>query len=951
MPVFSPNVRSDFGDSEVFTEDNYIDRSSWVQATSRLTGIHNLSNTCYMNSLVNQLFMNINFRNFIFNVDVSDPQGTQNLLHQLQYLFARLLHGNDKAAYPRELAHSIIDFEGAPINIHVQMDVDEFFNLLFDRIESQIKAPEERIQFRKLYGGVLCHTIKSRECSHVSTREEDFAAIQCDVRGKTTLEESLASYVMGEMMVGGTFFHVSLLIGDNKYSCEACGRHVDAVKQISMKSLPDNLIFHLKRFEYAVDIGKRIKVNDYFQFPREIDLFPYTLNHIEMREQGIQQTREETEQIYDLVGVLVHTGTAESGHYYSYIRDPRQESDPDPDANPQWFEFNDSEVKPWRVEDLDHWCFGGQEVNFDPTYFPEPPLKSYSAYMLFYRKRPKPMNGLDMTLSVKSPSPELKVEVQRSNDLFTRRYVLYGDDLTAFVAKLLNTMPQNDTSPVEDCEIADLEDQTGDLLPLALGLKVYRRVVSRLDFRSSVEKYCTALKSAVCSSPAARHYFYAWLRRTPGCLKELLLSNINDKARLQSAQLISSALTSEQVAKPRNLDEDNPIHQLDLQEVSYVIGELVELVYSAGDNWRTWSEYFEALALIAKDPEYARFLIEQNMIANCLYHFMHNLPRVGTPPAGFSRLKYPDNDRVRPSYKKLIHFVSMLLQHVVVPEVNQDGDHNFSTLHEPGWITDDEWGWIFLDTENEYMGAARRNAFNWLTTRMFETACDTADMTRIIKWMLWQCLSQPNMSHSKAPIVYDLYRHAEPSHMFVAETLEIVWKLFDAKLEEEDVAAKWRAMLLNLVKRLGQWTEYLRDCFYAQEWLSFWKNIYEYDDVDFHNYIITKLPDIIAQLIYSNDAHVRDQAVQWVNDIVHEFLEDEDIPDNVFDCLGKLYARLSQFTELFLDRKFTINERIPSLSSVANPVLAVLQLILLPRPDAEENQPKLACMHAPFASH
>src|SRR5271170_1088400 len=156
-----------------------------------------------MNSLVNQLFMNLDFRNFFLGVEVEDPENSQSLLHQLQYLFARLQLGNDKAAIPHELAHSIIDFEGLPINIHVQMDVDEFFNLLFDRIESQFANMEERTKFRRLYGGALCHTIKSRECPHVSSREEDFAAIQCDVRGKATLEESLASYVRGEMMDGG----------------------------------------------------------------------------------------------------------------------------------------------------------------------------------------------------------------------------------------------------------------------------------------------------------------------------------------------------------------------------------------------------------------------------------------------------------------------------------------------------------------------------------------------------------------------------------------------------------------------------------------------------------------------------------------------------------------------------------------------------------------------------
>ena len=161
-----------------------------------------------MNSLLNQLFMNIDFRNFLYGVEVGDPNGSQNLLHHVQFLFARLQLGNEKAALPQELASAIIDFEGLPINVHIQMDVDEFFNLLFDRLEAQFSTIQERTMFRKLYGGVLRHTIKSRECSHVSSRDEDFAAIQCDVRGKNTLEESLASYVKGEMMDGGTLFSV-----------------------------------------------------------------------------------------------------------------------------------------------------------------------------------------------------------------------------------------------------------------------------------------------------------------------------------------------------------------------------------------------------------------------------------------------------------------------------------------------------------------------------------------------------------------------------------------------------------------------------------------------------------------------------------------------------------------------------------------------------------------------
>ena len=79
-----------------------------------------------------------------------------------------------------------------------------------------------------------------------------------------------------------------------------------------------------------------MKFNDYFEFPREFDLEPFTVDGlakiegeiIEATDGESNKTRESkdeedisisTSTIYRLMGVVVHSGQASGGHYYSYI--------------------------------------------------------------------------------------------------------------------------------------------------------------------------------------------------------------------------------------------------------------------------------------------------------------------------------------------------------------------------------------------------------------------------------------------------------------------------------------------------------------------------------------------------------------------------------------------------------------------------------------------------------
>jgi ubiquitin carboxyl-terminal hydrolase 34 len=103
-----------------------------------------------------------------------------------------------------------------------------------------------------------------------------------------------------------------------------------------------------------------------------------------------------------LVGVVVHMGTADVGHYISYINTNRDLKDSDPgwsDTNLQnWFEFNDSKVEKFDFSQMEYKCFGESTLNkisTSATYVELPKAKeAHNAYMLVYEKRRK----VDLTI-------------------------------------------------------------------------------------------------------------------------------------------------------------------------------------------------------------------------------------------------------------------------------------------------------------------------------------------------------------------------------------------------------------------------------------------------------------------------------------------------------------------------------------------------------------------------
>ena len=210
----SANIASD--DPYLYELPYHFERAKALRSPCGYAGLQNLSNTCYLNSLLTQLFMNTSFRDFMMGATIQDASNSQQLLFYTQKMFGYMQETFRRFVDPSSFVQSIKAYDDTLIDIHNQMDVDEFYSLLFDRWEGQLLLPQEKKRFRTFYGGQLVQQVKSKECDHISERLEPFSAIQCDIKGKSSLEESLQAYVDGEVLEGGKLSRIFCLSSINR---------------------------------------------------------------------------------------------------------------------------------------------------------------------------------------------------------------------------------------------------------------------------------------------------------------------------------------------------------------------------------------------------------------------------------------------------------------------------------------------------------------------------------------------------------------------------------------------------------------------------------------------------------------------------------------------------------------------------------------------------------------
>ncbi|PRP83426.1 putative ubiquitin carboxyl-terminal hydrolase [Planoprotostelium fungivorum] len=356
-----------------------------------LIGIQNQGATCYLNSLIQSLYMTPEFRRMIYmferpwdrllrQLERKGSEASEDIILQMQMLFARMQTSKSEPVSTSGLTRS---FGWDSSDNFVQHDVQELNRILCDRLEDKMKGniKENSPTIAGLYRGMMVNMIKCTTCKRISKREEEFYDISLVVKGKKDVRESLDEFTEEET-----------LEEENAYHCDKCASKQKAIKSTVFKTLPKILNIQLKRFEYDWNSDTRVKLDDDVKFPPYLDMSDYVLTPED--ENSMKSPRPEgseasdlatspevprrEENTYELFAILVHSGNAGYGHYYVYIKNF---------ADAKWYKFNDETVTFVSDHDISdsQWLnapSSGNRPSWMSNYG-----RSTTPYMLVYRQR------------------------------------------------------------------------------------------------------------------------------------------------------------------------------------------------------------------------------------------------------------------------------------------------------------------------------------------------------------------------------------------------------------------------------------------------------------------------------------------------------------------------------------------------------------------------------------
>tara|TARA_B100001093_G_scaffold438001_1_gene437179 strand:- start:1027 stop:2163 length:1137 start_codon:yes stop_codon:yes gene_type:complete len=349
--------------------DKYLKYNPEKYKDKGITGLQNLVNTCFMNSLLQCLSHTYELNEFLDNGNINEKFNRKPetvILHEWDEL-RKLMWSSNCIIKPGRFLTKMKKIARIKDRIlftgFLQNDLCEFLIFIMDcfhnAIERQVEMnvvgepvtsldklavksyemmqniyKNEYSEFLELFYGISISEINSLESSYQSITPEPFFLLNLAIpknSGEKNIYDCFDLHVKSEK-----------LGDDNQFFNEESGKKENVEKKLSFWKLPNVLIFTLKRFSNECQ-----KNNEFIDFPLNgLDLSKYVKGY------------DAEKYVYDLYAVCYHLGQFNGGHYLAHIKN----------ANGKWYEFNDEDVEE---------TTSGSGKSF----------RGRQAYCFFYRKR------------------------------------------------------------------------------------------------------------------------------------------------------------------------------------------------------------------------------------------------------------------------------------------------------------------------------------------------------------------------------------------------------------------------------------------------------------------------------------------------------------------------------------------------------------------------------------
>ncbi|CAF0786761.1 unnamed protein product [Adineta steineri] len=332
------------------------------------TGLKNLGNSCYMNSIIQSLSFNYLLTNYFISGDFNKDVNTKNkfgsggvVVKEWFKLLYLLCCQQYSCLIPQPFKYTVGSLQRAYLGTQ-QQDAHEFLVFLLDTLHEDLnQTTRPRIEELKpenyktdrqlaeatkhafhlhnksiiidLFYGLFKSTTICLSCTYNSIRFEAFVIISVPIPPlrQCSLDDCL-----------DLFREFEHLRGEDRYECSHCKRLSEKKRRLDIWELPKIFIVHFKRF--------RLQQAHYI---KNETLIRYPTSNIDFSRWS--QTPSPSK--YSLVSVVNHFGSMNSGHYTSYCNDGKQ-----------WYYCDDQSIRSADTRELEH---------------------NVNAYLLFYSSIPQ----------------------------------------------------------------------------------------------------------------------------------------------------------------------------------------------------------------------------------------------------------------------------------------------------------------------------------------------------------------------------------------------------------------------------------------------------------------------------------------------------------------------------------------------------------------------------------